>query len=169
MIPEIEAILRDEFTAIRDEIVEKYYALKMAASENLPRDMTVKAEGLTVTLFGPHYIEQLVNGREPGKFPPLEKIEQWILDKPIPLPTYIVQRISGPVERSYTVSGLAFVIARKIAEEGTRYFQQGGTDLVDSIVTPERIQGIIDRVSVFYIDFFVQGVTNTFKQLSQAA
>lgn len=51
------------------------------------------------------------NGRKAGKFPPISKIEEWIKIKPV-----IPRERNGylPTEKQ-----LAFLIARKIAEEGT--------------------------------------------------
>ena len=51
-------------------------------------------------------------GRKPGKFPPIEKIKEWIKVKPIlPRPT------DGKLP---TENQLAFLIARKIATKGTK-------------------------------------------------
>lgn len=49
-----------------------------------------------------------IQGRGPGKFPPLDDIVDWIMTKPI--------QIDGDI----TVNQLAFLIGRKIAREGTK-------------------------------------------------
>lgn len=55
------------------------------------------------------YVE---NGRGPGKFPPVDKIEEWVERKPVqPYPD-----VNG---RTPTVQQLSFLIGRKIAEQGT--------------------------------------------------
>ena len=56
-----------------------------------------------------YYVE---NGRGPGKFPPIDKILEWIRCKPV-IP-YSDSRGRLPTEEQ-----LAFLIARKIAEQGT--------------------------------------------------
>lgn len=56
-----------------------------------------------------YYVE---NGRGPGKFPPIDKILEWIRIKPV-IP-YTDSRGRLPTEEQ-----LAFLIARKIANEGT--------------------------------------------------
>ena len=106
------------------------------------------------SIFGNAYTEQLVNGREPGKFPPISVITKWINDKNI-----------SPTD-NISVSSLAFLIARKIAQEGTKYFKDGGTDLIESVITPSRIQRIVDNVSEFHISSFVSDITNVFKQVA---
>lgn len=56
-----------------------------------------------------YYVE---NGRGPGKFPPIDKILEWIRVKPV-IP-YTDSRGRLPTEEQ-----LAFLIARKIANDGT--------------------------------------------------
>ena len=56
-----------------------------------------------------YYVE---NGRGPGKFPPIDKILEWIRVKPV-IP-YSDSRGRLPTEEQ-----LAFLISRKIAEQGT--------------------------------------------------
>lgn len=56
-----------------------------------------------------YYVE---NGRGPGKFPPIDKILEWIRIKPV-IP-YSDSRGRLPTEEQ-----LAFLISRKIAEQGT--------------------------------------------------
>lgn len=56
-----------------------------------------------------YYVE---NGRKPGRFPPIDKILEWVRIKPV-IP-YSDSRGRLPTEEQ-----LAFLIARKIAEQGT--------------------------------------------------
>ena len=148
------AILEKEFELIKQDLIAKHIELGMPASGNWERSLVVDVQRLKATITGAPYTEQLVNGREPGKFPPIAAIRQWILDKPIPF--------LGKIK----LSSLAFLIARKIANEGTKYFKQGGTDLVEAVITPERIQSIIDKVSEFYIDSFTTQITGFLKKMA---
>lgn len=66
------------------------------------------------------YVE---NGRKAGKWPPMDKILEWIKIKPI-LPRPSNEKLPTPKQ-------LAFLISRKIGEEGT----QGTGDLSYSIET----------------------------------
>jgi hypothetical protein len=63
-------------------------------------------------------------GRKSGKRPPTNVIKQWILDKGIRF-------------TDISLDSLAFLIARKIGEEGTTIWQQGGSDLVSGIFNEE--------------------------------
>lgn len=51
------------------------------------------------------------NGRGPGKFPPPDKIRNWIEVKPVD-----IQPLNG---KTPTVDQLTFLISRKVAKEGT--------------------------------------------------
>lgn len=58
------------------------------------------------------YWDYVENGRKPGKFPPPNKIKEWIMVKPInPYPA-----ANGKLP---TINQLSFLIGRKIANEGT--------------------------------------------------
>lgn len=58
------------------------------------------------------YWQHLEKGRGPGKFPPVDKIKEWIEVKPIN-PTPLSNGKTPSVEQ------LSFLISRKIANEGT--------------------------------------------------
>jgi len=148
-------ILHAEFELLREELIQKHKELGMKASGKWIESLENRSERLSGQLWGEHYTEQLVNGRGPGKFPPIKMIEKWIYDK-------------GITPEGITISSLAFLIARKIAREGTDYFKQGGTDLIEAVITPKRIQQIIDKVSEFHINSFVSQVTGVFKQMAAA-
>jgi hypothetical protein len=60
------------------------------------------------------YITVLEDGRKPGKFAPPEAIEKWIDEKPIQV---------GPGQ---TKKGLAYIINKKLKEEGSLIWRQGG-------------------------------------------
>lgn len=68
-----------------------------------------------------YYIE---NGRGPGRMPPIDAIEKWIRIKPI-IPNAINNRV--PDTRQ-----LAYLIARKIGEEGTTGYHDLERTLNDS-------------------------------------
>lgn len=151
----VEQILDKEFELIQRDLVTKYDELGMRASGKWADSLERTTTPFNVKIFGEDYTTQLVNGRRPGAFPPVEAIKKWIVDKGI------VNNIKG----SISVSSLAFLIARKIAREGTNYFKQGGTDLVDAVVTDERIQMIIDKVGVEATISFSTRIQNELKTI----
>lgn len=158
MEPSALQILEREFEAISKDLVERYDALGMRSSGKWANSLEIEVSGnekrLNAKITGLNYTEQLGFGRKPGKFPPIDAIKQWILDKPI---TFIESEIS--------ISSLAYLIARKIASEGTNYYQQGGTDLIQSVITPKRIQSILNATGNSYIQPIVSGLLTRLKEI----
>lgn len=72
------------------EVGEDYYSVKISLAD---------------------YWKWTNNGRGPGKFPPTDKIRDWIEVKPVN-----IQPLNG---KTPTVDQLTFLISRKIAKEGT--------------------------------------------------
>jgi hypothetical protein len=138
------SILKEEFDLIKADLIKRYNEKGMRASGNWANTLEVQVKGISAQLLGEKYSEQLEFGRKAGKQPPSKAIEQWIRDKGL------ASRIEGKI----SISSLAFLIARKIAREGWRRQSYGGVELISEVVTPERIQAIIDRVSAEYIPAF---------------
>jgi len=149
--------LKMELDKVSKELTEKYDQLGMRASGRWEseKEVTVKESGtrLTGIILGSDYTRYLQFGRKPGRFPPIDSIEQWIKDK----------RITSDIP----IRSLAFLIARKIAREGTRYFQQGGTNMIDSIITPERIDEIISKVGLIDVEGIVKGLVKEIEKYAK--
>lgn len=148
-------ILAEEMEAIKEDLIARHRELGMEASGDWINSLEADTKRLKGVIRGLPYTQQLVTGREPGKFPPIKAIEKWIYDKGI-----------QPIDDTIKISSLAFLIARKISRMGTDYFMQGGTDLVDSVITPERIQRIINRVTQFQINQFTTEIEGVFKKMA---
>lgn len=150
-----EEILRIEFEKLRDDLRIRYFYLGMKASGSWEKNLEVVTASNSVKLIGAKYTEQLIYGRRPGKFPPIKAIEQWLKDKGI-----------RPISEKMKISSLAFLIARKIANDGTNYFKKGGTDLVSAVITPQRIQEIINKVGVVNIGQFSADIIGELKKMA---
>lgn len=105
----------------------------------------IDASGLTI-FSSMKYFTVLETGRKPGKRPPISVVEQWIKDKPI--------------ASDISTRSLAFLIARKIGEEGSLLYRQGGKSGVisKSINDAEIKSGLTDVLS----EKFKQYVINEF-------
>jgi hypothetical protein len=107
----------------------------------------IDAEGLTI-YSSKKYFTVLETGRKPGKRPPIDVIEKWIKDKPI---------ASDISPRS-----LAFLIARKIGEEGSLLYRQGGKsgviseEINDKVVKEKLIDVLSDSFRDYVINEFVR-------------
>lgn len=149
-------VLTKEFDKLSADLTDRHNELGMRASGNWAQENIVEADesGTVVSarIIGEKYTEQLQFGRKPGKFPPLAAIEQWINDKGI-VP-------------DIPIRSLAFLMARKIANEGTKYYKQGGTDLIDSVVTADRIDSIIAKVGIINVEGIVSGFVTELKKIA---
>lgn len=78
-----------------------------------PLDIKYSNNQMTLSISLASYWKYVENGRKPGKFPPINKILNWIKVKPvIPRP---MNGLKPPTEPQ-----LAFLIARKIARDGIK-------------------------------------------------
>ncbi|RWW99699.1 hypothetical protein [Flavobacterium cerinum] len=142
----LSKLLAFEFEALKNELVTKYDEINIRVSGNWAENLEVEASKDSVTLWGPYSPD----GRKPGKQPPSEAIEQWLKDK----------GIASRLEKEISITSLAYLIARKIGREG---WKRQGTPLVRSVVTPERIQQIIDKISEDQLNDFTATILTYFK------
>jgi hypothetical protein len=147
---EIAEVLQAELDKLKEELISEYDSLGMRASGQWADSLEVQTSEMRGTLLGLDYTRQLQFGRDAGRFPPINLIEKWIEDK-------------GINYTGITLSSLAFLIARKISREGWDRNGFGGVDLIGRIVTPERIQRIIDKVGEVYLSGFVNEVITQLK------
>lgn len=139
-------LLETEFEALKNELIAKYDEMGIRVSGNWAENLEIETTSDGVTLSGPYSPD----GRKPGKQPPSEAIEQWLKDK----------GIASRLEKEITVTSLAFLIARKIGREG---WKRDGTPLVSSVITPERIQQIIDKIGEDQLNTFTATILSHFK------
>ena len=101
--------------------------------------------GLTI-FSSEKYFTVLETGRKPGKMPPISAIEEWVRNKPI---------ASDINPRS-----LAFLIARKIGEEGSLLYRQGGkSGVISDFINDQKIkEDLIDLLD----EKFREAVINEF-------
>jgi hypothetical protein len=125
---------------IKTDIALLYESKGMRASgafvDSLETIYTETPTGYNAKLLGNDYAQQLETGRKAGRFPNIADIKKWIIDK----------GVFNTALQTITLSSLAFLIARKIANEGWKRERFGGVELISSIITPERIQMILDEV-----------------------
>jgi len=139
MNTKINILLQAELDKLVLELKQKHIELGMKASgqwlETTKAGTELNDDTIIGYIISQDYSEYLVNGRPPSeKFPPIEAIKEWILDKGIPYDN---------------LNSTAFLIARKIKESGTNYYIQGGTDLIDGVIT-EMCHDLLERTVKHY-------------------
>lgn len=152
-----EDILIKEFEKIKKDLIAKHDELDLRSSGAWASSLQVLGRRLSVRLESFKYVLYMVRGRAPGKMPPIASIEKWIEDR----------NLMAQIEGNITASSLAFLIARKIGKLGTRNFRKGGNDLISSVITPERIQSIIDKVAMFNLKEFTSQMLKEVEEVAQ--
>lgn len=79
---------------------------------------------------GRHYTEQLVNGRQPGTFAPIAPLTRWA-------------QIKLGLDETQARSA-AFAISKKLHDEGSAYWRQGGTTLLEILTSDQVIDYITE-------------------------
>ena len=151
----VEQTLNTEFNLLMKELIQKHIQLGMKASGNWINELEVETGPFSAKITGEEYTKQLVSGRKPGNRPPISAIKQWIKDK----------GIVSNIKSKDPITALAFAIATKIGQSGTKYFRQGGTELLDAVITPARVQQIVKSVGAVSSLEFVKKIENEFKKI----
>lgn len=99
-------------SAYRDNLISEDVNSTRKLYNNITVSVEEKGRFFIVSLNLEDYWKYIEYGRGPGKFPPIDEILNWITVKPVMARENDLGQI--PSERS-----LAFLIARKIAREGT--------------------------------------------------
>lgn len=117
MMIQLENIGDELIKEIQKRMVSKGLNDTQGASESLRREAT----DTTLDILGSEVITWLNRGRSPGKFAPPEPIQKWVVSK------LGVSPEEAP--------GIAFVINRKMKEEGTEIFKDPSKGLeLDEVV-----------------------------------
>ena len=117
-------------------LIPHFMELGLDATGEWRNSLNVRAEGSTGIINGRKYTEQLVWGRRPGAMPPIQPLITWAQAK---------LGLSGNEAKS-----AAFAIAKKIANEGTNIYKEGGTDLLEVLQAPENIKRITEYLQAQY-------------------
>lgn len=114
-------------------LIPKFRELGMNATGEWINSLEVVANNNdSGTIRGRQYSEQLAKGREPGKRPPITPLVKWVTAK---------FGISGKQATS-----MAFAISHKIANEGTTWYQKGGSDLIEVLEDQKVIEYIQNQL-----------------------
>lgn len=114
-----------------------YYELK----DKISFYVNVDGYYYSVEFKGPEYWKYANYGRGPGKMPPINVIEDWIIKR------RIVPRSDGSVP--ITNRSLAFLIARKIGREGTKgsHFLEQSIEETQNYFEDKIVDAIVKDIS----------------------
>ena len=152
-LPHVQAVMEEMAIAIRNEYQDNLIRNDRIASGDLLNNIEyeVTRGDFTYTIYVKmrdywYYVE---NGRKAGKWPPIDNILRWITVKPVlPRPN-----AEGKLP---TPQQLAFLIARKIGEEGTEGTQdlRKATDTIWDTFEDRLYEAIDADVDAAFIQIF---------------
>jgi len=152
-LPHVQAVMEEMAIAIRNEYQDNLIRNDRIASGDLLNNIEyeVTRGDFTYTIYVKmkdywYYVE---NGRKAGKWPPIDNILNWIKIKPVlPRPN-----AEGKLP---TPQQLAFLIARKIGEEGTEGTQdlRKATDTIWDTFEDRLYEAIDEDVDAAFIQIF---------------
>lgn len=118
------------------ESIAPVIAKKYEELGNLSNPVSYEIGELQITVHLPSYAQYIEYGRGPGRFPPIEAIQNWMTAK------HIVPR------EDRTVPQVSYLIARKIAREGTqgKHAAEGTIDFVKNTFLPQLYSAIVQDV-----------------------
>ena len=120
----------------------------MNASGSMAESLRYSWDGKKLVIYSTQkYFTVLETGRKHGKFPPLEAIEKWIENKPVALV-------------DITKRSLAYLIARKIAKEGSLLYRKGGNSGVISEFINDKY--VTENLTEQLFQAQVEQITNEF-------
>lgn len=127
-------ILSDELQALRQKIIENHLRAGQKASGKTIASLRIEVDADGGTLFGRKAFGTLETGRRGGRVPKgfYRIILQWMQDKGI--------QVEKP-------KSFAYLVARKIAREGTQLYKQGGRADIYSNEIPKTEESILSRIA----------------------
>lgn len=141
--------------SIKDDIIREQEAQGRTASGKSVDEYRVEANNSGGQLSGVSYVGTLETGRKAGKIPKGLRftIREWIDNKGL---------FSG--ESNSRKNSIAYLISRKIANEGTLLYRQGGNSgVISDSVTEERIKEFEGKLLDEFANETVNSITLAFK------
>lgn len=152
-LPHVQAVMEEMAIAIRNEYQDNLIRNDRIASgdllNNIEYEVTRGDFTYTIYVKMKDYWYFVENGRKAGKMPPIDNILSWIRVKPVlPRPN-----AKGKLP---TPQQLAFLIARKIGEEGTEGTQdlRKATDTIWDTFEDRLYEAIDEDVDAAFIQIF---------------
>lgn len=108
---ELENILSEFINKYKESSIEEGKTASKNLINSLNYDISVNNGIYRITINADDYFKYAEEGRSPGKFPPIDKIREWIRVKPV-----LPRTINGKLP---TENQLSYLISRKIALKGT--------------------------------------------------
>lgn len=121
---------RDTVQIIQDNLSSTGTNASGQTSQSLRSESTSNS----VKVSGKAFIFVVETGRKPGRRPPVSKIKQWLE--------------SGKVSFQGKIESVAFAISKKIGEQGSKLFREGGRhDIITPAIKQERVDELTKQIA----------------------
>ncbi len=145
----IQLALNIELESLINDLKKKHIELGQPATRQWLEQLRYELNGTFAKVIGMEYTKQLENGRAGGSMPPIAPLETWVKAK---------LGKTGKEARS-----VAFAVAKKIEKEGTNIYPKG-TDLIDGVITDQRIEQIIINVGNYLNEIIIEDIQLTIQK-----
>ena len=144
---DIRRILTSALEEAKVKIQQNLASTGTNASGRTSQSLTVEVDGNTGVLYGRQAFGTVETGRKPGKVPSgfSDIIYQWMQDKDVHA------KVDGRRSQESADRSMAYIIARKIANEGSKLYRDEGRDDIYSNVLPLTIERVRNEVTNVYI------------------
>ena len=132
LLKSIDEALEIELLKIIEELKIKHIELGQKASGKWIETLEVVVSNGKGVIYGTDYTQYLTKGRKPGALPPISPLEEWAKVK------------LGKTGKE--ALNVAWAVAIKISKEGTEIYKDGGSDLIEGVITTQRVEQIYDTV-----------------------
>lgn len=152
-----DKIIKEEIDSILEDIIALYYSSGRKASGQFEKGLEAVYEHNKGTIKGFVYLAGRGPTKNKGKSGDptvLEQIKKWIKVKGI-----------RPIKNDISLNSLAYLITRKIHEEGTK--RSEWLKIYEQVITPERINQIIDRISELNVNMIVTQINAELEVLAK--
>ena len=140
-----DEVIQEEIQSILDDIIKVYEESGRKASGQFEEGLEAVYEPNKATIRGFVYLAGRGRTKKKGK-PGEPTVQEQILK-------WLKTRGIKPIEENMKLSSLAYLIARKIHEEGTN--REQWLRIYEQVITPQRIQKIIRRISELNVNRIV--------------
>lgn len=151
---EVKQLIQDYLNQSIKELKDNYIKMGLKASGNWPNELSSELKGdinFNAKILGPDYTYQLLHGRKPGTYAPVDVIKKWIDDK-------------GIVANDISKDSLAFLINRKIHDKGIIVPNQNNDgQLVNRVITDDSIDDLYQKITRLLLNKMKIEITNNLK------
>lgn len=144
---DIRKILTGALEEAKDKIQQNLANTGTNASGRTSASLDVVVDSTVGTLFGRQAFGTVETGRKPGRVPAgfRDIIYQWMQDKGVHA------EVTGRRSQQSADMSMAYCIARKIANEGSRLYRDGGREDIYTNVLPLTIERVQNEVTNVYM------------------